>query len=413
MGAYRTIDGAIVEKDVPDKPVTGVRNICIAVIELKDLHYSVTVFPNLIATMSTSPPEGTLPDELFVEVQKIFRATPALLIGSGFSCGYGLPGMWDLGVHLLANVEAALTTDEAKALWRGASNAVKADLEAGLNTIPQGATGREELVHAIRYETAKLILSATSVAEKTILDQGLAGGHAPARLLRLLFNGAAQNAESIPVITTNYDTLLELFCDLADLPIDTGFTGFRRRKPRTAPIFQTQYSRVWAAEKKGGFQADHRPFRTVRLHKPHGSISWLATPTGPVEALNDNSNAARAIVVPGPSKYQDALVNTLFDAMRTEMNGVLGGASALLCLGFGFNDDHLQGVIRARLDAHMPMILLTRDPTESINRLLRAYPHAIAIFKEDAGAKCVWNGRVYSSEEPLWQLDDFLKKFLE
>ncbi|RRW92950.1 hypothetical protein EGJ54_19740 [Pandoraea apista] len=363
--------------------------------------------------MSTSPPEGTLPDELFVEVQKIFRATPALLIGSGFSCGYGLPGMWDLGVHLLANVEAALTTDEAKALWRGASNAVKADLEAGLNTIPQGATGREELVHAIRYETAKLILSATSVAEKTILDQGLAGGHAPARLLRLLFNGAAQNAESIPVITTNYDTLLELFCDLADLPIDTGFTGFRRRKPRTAPIFQTQYSRVWAAEKKGGFQADHRPFRTVRLHKPHGSISWLATPTGPVEALNDNSNAARAIVVPGPSKYQDALVNTLFDAMRTEMNGVLGGASALLCLGFGFNDDHLQGVIRARLDAHMPMILLTRDPTESINRLLRAYPHAIAIFKEDAGAKCVWNGRVYSSEEPLWQLDDFLKKFLE
>lgn len=370
-------------------------------------------FPALVDNMSTSPSEGKLPDELFVEVQKIFRATPALLVGSGFSCGYGLPGMGDLGLHLLANVESALKTDEAKVLWLSASDVIKANLEAGLNTIPQGAAGREELVHAIRYETAKLILSATARAEQNILDLGLGGGHAPARLLRLLFNGSAQNAESIPVITTNYDTLLELFCDLAELPIDTGFTGFRRRKPRAAPIFQTQYSRVWAAEKKGGYQADHRPCKTVRLHKPHGSISWLETPTGPVEALNDISDAARAIVVPGPSKYQDALVNTLFDSMRTEMNTVLGGASALLCLGFGFNDDHLQGVVKARLDARMPLILLTRGPTESIEKLLQAYPHAIAIFKENAGSKCHWNSQVYESDEPLWQLDDFLKKFLE
>lgn len=363
--------------------------------------------------MPISTQEGTLPDELFVEVQRIFRTTPALLVGSGFSCGYGLPGMGDLGTHLLANVEFALATADAKVLWLNASDAIRANLEAGLNTIPQGAAGREELVHAIRSETAKRILTATAAAEQAILDQGLADGHAPARLLRLLFDGSAQNAESIPVITTNYDTLLELFCDLAELPIDTGFTGFRRRKPRVAPIFQTQYSRVWAAEKKGGYQADHRPCKTVRLLKPHGSISWLATPTGPVEALNDNSDAARAIVVPGPSKYQDALVNTLFDSMRTEMNAVLGGASALLCLGFGFNDDHLQGVIKSRLDAHMPLILLTRGPTESIEKLLQAYPHAIAIFKGDAGAKCHWKGQVYASEEPLWQLDDFLKKFLE
>lgn len=361
--------------------------------------------------MPTNLPAGTLPDELFVEVQKIFRATPALLVGSGFSCGYGLPSMWELGTHLLAHVEFALRTDDAKSLWQSAAEAVKDNLEAGLNTIPQGAAGRQELVYAIRCETAKLILSATTAAEQTILDQDLAGSHAPVRLLQLLFNGSAQNAESIPVITTNYDTLLELFCDLAELPIDTGFTGFRHRKPRALPLFQTQYSRVWAAEKKG-VQADHRPCKTVRLHKPHGSVSWLATPTGPVEALNDNSDAARAIVVPGPSKYQDALVNTLFDAMRTAMNSVLGGASALLCLGFGFNDDHLQGVIKARLDKHMPMILLTRGSTESIDGLLHAYPHAIAIFKEDAGSKCLWNGQVYVSEEPLWQLDDFLKKFL-
>ena len=117
--------------------------------------------------------------------------------------------------------------------------------------------------------------------------------------------------------------------------------------------------------------------------------------------------------MPGPSKYQDALVNTLFDAMRTEMNQVLAEAQALLCIGFGFNDDHLQGVIKHRLAAGMPAIIVTRDSTSSIDRLLGEHPHVIALFKDGDGAICHWNGEQFRVSEPLWQLDDFLKKFLE
>ena len=49
--------------------------------------------------------------------------------------------------------------------------------------------------------------------------------------------------------------------------------------------------------------------------------------------------------------------------MRTAMNAALADAQALLCIGFGFNDDHLQGVIKRRLAAGMPAIIVTRDPT--------------------------------------------------
>ncbi len=269
-----------------------------------------------------------------------------------------------------------------------------------------------EIVSAIRGETAKLILDRAIAAETEILGEKVAGGHAPSRLLNRLFSGSPQNTDSIHVITTNYDTLLELFCDLAEIPLDTGFTGFRRRKPRARPLFQTQYSRVLVAEKRQQ-QVDHRICKTVRLYKPHGSISWLTTDDGPVEALNDVSIAERAIVVPGPSKYQDALVNRLFDEMRTAMNAVLTDAQALLCIGFGFNDDHLQGVIKHRLAAGMPAIIVTRDPTPNIEKLLGEHPHVIAVFKDGDGAVCRWNGNALRSPEPLWQLDDFLKKFVE
>lgn len=353
-----------------------------------------------------------LPEDLYSEVQRIFRATPVVLVGSGFSCGYGLPHMGALGGHLVQVIEERLTSPEAKAVWAKALAAIADNLEGGLNTIPQGVMGRDEIVAAIREATAKLILEATMHAEAAVLAHATPTTHAPVRLLRRLFEGSPQNADSISVITTNYDTLLELFCDLAELPLDTGFAGFRRRKPRANPIFQSQFSRVWAAEKKG-IQAEHRPCKTVRLHKPHGSISWLATAEGPVEVLNDTSHAARAIVVPGPSKYQDAMVNTLFDTMRTEMNTVIASANALLCVGFGFNDDHLQGVIKARLTAHMPMLIITRDSTENIEQVLKTHPHAIAFFAQGTGSVCRWNGASFLSATPLWQLDDFLKAFVE
>jgi len=353
-----------------------------------------------------------LPDDLFKDIQQIFRQTPALLIGSGFSCGYGLPGMGTLGAHLEAKVSPELVSVEAKDLWARSLSAIHENLEAGLNTIPHGVLGRDEVVRAIRDQTAKLILESTAKAEREILCE-TPDTLAPVRLLRMLFNGAPQNAEHVPVITTNYDTLIELFCDLADLALDTGFVGHRWRKPRPAPIFQTQYSRSWAAERRGGIQVDHRPCKTIRLHKPHGSISWHMTEHGPIEVLNGAIDAVRAIVVPGPSKYQDALVNVLFDAMRTEMNMVLGNASSLFCLGFGFNDDHLQGVIRTRLDARMPMLLLTRGKTSNIEEVMTTYPHVIGIFKHDDGAEVYWRGQSVFVNSPLWQLDDFLKKFLE
>lgn len=182
-----------------------------------------------------------LPDELFTEIQGAFRKAPVLLVGSGFSCGYGLPGMVELAEHLATAVHDALSTDGARSTWTQSVEAIKTNLEAGLNGIPVGMVEWEEIVAVLRDETAKLILERSIAAEAKILAEKIAGGHAPLRLLNRLFDGSPQSAEGIHVITTNYDTLLELFCDLAELPLDTGFVGFRRRKLRPRPIARNEY----------------------------------------------------------------------------------------------------------------------------------------------------------------------------
>lgn len=158
-----------------------------------------------------------LPDDFFADIQGFFRKTPVLLVGSGFSCGYGLPGMGALAEHLATAVHDALSTDGARNTWAQSVDAIKANLEAGLNGIPLGMAEWGEIVSALRGETAKLILDRAIAAEAKILGEKVAGGHAPSRLLNRLFSGSPQNTDSIHVITTNYDTLLELFCDLAEI----------------------------------------------------------------------------------------------------------------------------------------------------------------------------------------------------
>lgn len=354
-----------------------------------------------------------LPDELYEEIQSIFRMTPALLVGSGFSCGYELPSMWQLGEYLAKHVEGRLVSSEAKTLWQNSLRAIKENLETGLNTIPLGSNGREEIITMLRQLTAELILEKTNEAESKIRLVENKSIHAPIRLLKMLFEGAAQNTDFVPVITTNYDTLIELFCDLAELPLDNGFSGHRIRTPRSPHLFQTQYKRIWAVDKKQGSQAEHKSIKTIRLHKPHGSINWLSTNNGPIEALWQLVSGERAIVVPGPSKYQDALVNVLFDSMRTEMNRVIQNTAALLCIGFGFNDEHLQGVIWQRLQMRMPLVLLTQKKTENINKLIQEFPHVCVILMDGSGSCIHWRNHVLKSEAPLWALDDFLKNFLE
>lgn len=358
-------------------------------------------------------PTQTPPESLYTEIQRIFRTTPVVLAGSGFSCGFGLPHMGALSDYLAEHVGPRLKSAEAKTLWTSCLAAVKKNLEAGLNTIPLGSSCREEIISALRGCTAELLIQETSKAEKHIHAQTAPHELAPARLLRMLFDGAPQNADSVSLITTNYDTLLELFCDLADLPLDTGFAGFRHRRPRVGSVFATQYTRHTAAPARGAQTIEHRPCKTIRLHKPHGSITWLKTPAGVIESLNDVSDASRAVVVPGPSKYQDALVSPVFDAMRTEMNRLIATAPAMFCIGFGFNDEHLQTVLKERVAKRMPMVIVTRDTTDNINDVLAANPHVIAFFKDGDGCLCRWNGQTYLSNLPLWQLDDFLKTFLE
>jgi hypothetical protein len=320
--------------------------------------------------------------------------------------------MGELAKRLLDEMNTSTISDEARALWHQHRDEIERDFENGLNQIPIGAAARAELTDEIRRLLSGVICDRTVVAEEAIRGLPEPLKAAPARLLQRVFDGIPQNSECAPVITTNYDTLLELFCDLARLPIDTGFEGHRYRFFRKDVIYRTHFRPETVPGKKA-VQVEYRRMPNVRIMKPHGSITWHSTTGGPVEILDYRKASSRAIVIPGPTKYEDALITRLFDTVRAEMNTALRTATGVMCIGFGFNDAHLQGVITERLGNKMPLLILTRSFTPTIRSLIAEFPHVLAIARDGDGGECHVDGQVYKSDLPIWELDCFLKTFLE
>ncbi|MBB4170792.1 SIR2 family protein [Rhizobium sp. BK538] len=220
-------------------------------------------------------------------------------------------------------------------------------------------------------------------------------------LLEALFRS---NANTIDVITTNYDRVVEYACNSAGLLFQTGF----------AP----GYLQKWENGDKITFRNGHKESRVVKIWKVHGSLDWFQTADErvvglPVFSLPD-SGVSPLIVTPGLNKYE----KTSEDPFRTTINGAdsaLKRAAAFLCIGFGFRDKHIHPKIIERCrEKNVPIVVLAQELTEEAKSFLRSKAGNNFLGIEQAGD----GSRIFTAEFPegvtvaspkLWSMNGFNK----
>lgn len=356
-----------------------------------------------------------IPDELLKDLQALVRLIPTLIVGSGHSCAFGLPSMSDIGNYLLAELPKFLAESNSMKLWDSIKSSITEDFEEGLNALSPNDKGVDELLQTIRQLITKLFREKCSEAEQKLISNDILSNPAKIalpRFMKKLYEGCSPNSPCIDIITPNYDTLIELLSDAAGLPVQTGFHGHRFRGFSQEKLDRPLYSQRTITE-KGRVKPTFRVERSVRILKPHGSINWVIDGGRATEMLAYVDSNNDAVVVPGPFKYRDALVNTLFDEIRVIMNQVLKLAKAVVAIGFGFNDDHLQNILRDRLDSGIEMLILTKEWTNSIHKLINKYNNIIAFQQQGEGAICSWKGKKFPIHLPLWELHCFLEYVIE
>jgi SIR2-like domain len=328
--------------------------------------------------------------------QSAISLTPVLILGSGASAAHGIPGMWPLARHLANVLRPSDWIASEQLEWD--SFLVRLQAKDDLETALQAIRPSDRQTQFIAAQTREFLMP----ADLKVLGELLADRRRLplSRLFKHLFTSTHR---TLHVVTPNYDRLAEYAADAAEF---STFTGFSQG-----------YLQTRASHPDTRIAVRGEPTRTVCVWKVHGSLDWFQDAQKQIVGIRDSTappaDFTPLMITPGIEKYRlthGEPFRTIFGCS----DKALEDARAYFCVGYGFNDEHVQTKLIERCERDsVPLVVITKELTATAKSFLaggrcRRY---LALEESTAGA------RAYSHAEPagfdvpgppIWQLDRFL-----
>lgn len=343
-------------------------------------------------------PDRTLSEKAFTYedlarcAQHFLAERPVIVLGTGATIPHGLPSMQVLADLLLDTIK------ENPPGWEDFSVclAKTKDLEQAL----QEVTLPEKTVEILVAATWEIISSKDSEFYEELLKGTIA--FPLADLFRYLLRTADSH---IRVVTTNYDRLAEYAANYVHAYVSTGLTaGWLQRFVPAAVNGERPPA--------PGYEGQ------VSVLKVHGSLDWFRDATDDVVGMplarTIPLNSQPLMVTPGITKYR-AVHKDPFRTVLTAADTVLRGARCYVCVGYGFNDEHVQPILINRvMKSDIPLVLVTKQLTELTRKAFLTNPPKKFLFLEEADG----GTRVYNPEHPdgvclagvsVWELEKFMR----
>ena len=327
-------------------------------------------------------------EKLTTTIQQKLDGNPAILVGCGGSIPYGLPSMADLATEITSKLDDQYQNDDG---WKAfiAELASSDNLEVALEKISL----KEEILNSIIWTVWTLI----DRKDREAINGFLQNGTSPS--LTSILKKSVQRAGTTTVVTTNYDRIIECAIDFCQGKTETCFSGNCIRRFDSSPGLSS---------------------RTVNLYKVHGSVDWFKHKTNyNIIATHYFDKAfletvySPMIVAPGKEKYKETHRDP-FRTLMSDADKALRNAGAYLCIGYGFNDEHIQPIIiEENRNRNKPIVIVTKSVTPKMRELfLQKDSYNCLIVSEGlAGGTVAYysNSEAETFAENLWCLDAFYK----
>lgn len=339
--------------------------------------------------------------ELKRRLQQLLGDGLVMVVGSGLSCAEGVPGMGGLGEHLVMSIPAALSPEDLD-LWGQIQPLIeKEGLEAAL--LKYAPT--PSLEAAIVQSTGNFI----ALAEERIVAEVFSKSKV-LRLTKLILHLLNPDA-GIPIVTTNYDRLVELACEEAGLGVDTMFIG------HVAARLDPQSS-IWSFcrnVKLIGRSVKYKFAPKVNVFKPHGSLDWYHREGRPVRFAGVLP-LPRLIITPGLNKFRSGYESP-FDKHREKANEAIDNARTFLIVGYGFNDDHLETHLTPRIKSGVKTLVLTHGLSAKAREIALKNRNVVAAEfhreGDDVGTRFIVDGvEEFIPGVSYWDLGEFVEGVL-
>ncbi|OGF48602.1 MAG: hypothetical protein A2231_11455 [Candidatus Firestonebacteria bacterium RIFOXYA2_FULL_40_8] len=164
------------------------------------------------------------------------------------------------------------------------------------------------------------------------------------------------NQSRLAVFTSNYDLLPEKACDQLGITYLNGFHGVTERV-FYPEVFDLDLHRVEVGERK----RTHFYDKVVQLFKLHGSLTWIGADDShnpfcikelsfsEVARQMDSDEIAPIMIYPTCNKYGESTGFPYSEMLRRFGAFLTRTQTAIITIGYGFNDEHINSIIRQGL----------------------------------------------------------------
>ncbi len=325
-------------------------------------------------------------EKIYEIIQKKLTTVPLILIGTGGTMPYGIPGMSALADRLILDLSSKYNGDSEWSKFEDKLNKGIA-LEEALTDLNLN----ESIINDIINVTWKLI----SESDLTIMKQWITSG-IKSDLGKIIHRFYQATPQCVNVITTNYDRGIEYSCDQYSMLANTLFDGeYYKRFKRTNQIGVRQ---------------------VVNILKVHGSLDWYFENNGQVVSLPLQENLLcglkPAIITPGTSKYKRVLETPFRDILRIS-DELIEKANNYLCIGYGFNDSQIQANIIREIQLGKPIVVWTKELSVEAVNLIKNNSENFVIIQackgDNSKSEVIMTSGTEIINEQIWTQEGLLR----
>lgn len=335
-------------------------------------------------------------DRILKQIQDVVTSPtpPVIILGSGASISYGIASMGELAEMLKTFFESkSYQSDESKDSVKRFLNLLASN--KGLEEALLEAKVTDEVeTDIVNNVWSKIVKQDANVYNRVILGESID--------LKELFDYLIyqRKGTEINVVSTNYDKIAEYAAAQSEAYINTGFaSNYLGRLKQNLDSCPTQLKNSFIGK--------------INIWKVHGSLDWFKKDNQSYHfpnLLELPSGYQPCIITPGNNKYEKTQ-QPPHRQLLTKVDDCFTKASGFLCIGYGFNDEHVQPVLLDKASKNnLPILIVTKDIYNPIrNRVMDGKHNFIAIYSDGVnGCKIeTKEGILLIPNKEYWKLKEF------
>ena len=221
----------------------------------------------------------------------------------------------------------------------------------------------------------------------------------------------AQRADPcVKVFSLNYDPLIERAAAHARVRVIDGYLG-AEHSYFDAAVFEERIGRIRGTHRGKQFDETVKPIHLLKLH---GSLGWYECPTNGVRrcgfGAGPPTTTKRLMIPPQRRKAADTM-NPPYSALWSTFRGCLGQNAApinrLVCIGYGFADEHVNAIIEAALArTDFTVLIFAMDLGDTVWSRWSPKTNAVVVTKD----RCAVKGQAGPGHTDLWSFERLAKE---